>query len=222
MNLKKLILAFSTVLIIGSVSAQMTVTGGQTVVQLVTDVIVGGGLSISNITYNGTAPAAGIVQPGVQFFEYTGVDFPFASGVILRTDNAPTVNGDADLNALAAPFNVTNGSIVEFDFVATGDTMTFQYIFASSEYTSYTCSSFNDAFGFFLSGPGIAGPYTNGAINLATIPGTNTPVAINTVNSGFPANNPTCLAANPNYMTDNIYFTLSYNSIMTPIGGAYN
>jgi gliding motility-associated-like protein len=222
MNLKKIILAFSTVLIIGSVSAQMTVTGGQTVVQLVTDVIVGGGLSISNITYNGTAPAAGIVQPGVQFFEYTGVDFPFASGVILRTDNAPTVNGDADLNALAAPFNVTNGSIVEFDFVATGDTMTFQYIFASSEYTSFTCSSFNDAFGFFLSGPGIAGPYTNGAINLATIPGTNTPVAINTVNSGFPANNPTCLAANPNYMTDNIYFTLSYNSIMTPIGGAYN
>ena len=43
MNLKKIILAFSTVLIIGSVSAQMTVTGGQTVVQLVTDVIVGGG-----------------------------------------------------------------------------------------------------------------------------------------------------------------------------------
>jgi gliding motility-associated-like protein len=222
MKLKKIILSLSAFMLIGSASAQLTVTGGQTVVDLVTNVLVGGGLNISNITYNGTAPAADIVQPGVQFFEYTGVDFPFSSGVILRTDGAPSVNADPDLNALSAPFNVTNGSIVEFDFVATGDTMNFQYIFASSEYTSYTCSSFNDAFGFFLSGPGISGPYSNGAINLATIPGTNTPVAINTVNSGFPANNPTCLAANPNYMTDNIYFTLTYNTIMQPIGGGYN
>jgi len=207
---------------LGSATAQLTVTGGQTVVDLVTDVLVGGGLQISNITYNGSGPNAQIVQAGVQFFENNGTIFPFNSGIILRTDNAPSVAGDPDLNALSSPFQVTNGSIVEFDFVASGDTMNFQYIFASSEYTSFTCSSFNDAFGFFLSGPGITGPYTNGAINLATIPGTNTPVAINTVNSGFPANNPTCFLANPNYMTDNIYFTLSYNSIMTPIGGDYN
>lgn len=222
MNLKKIFVGFLVLVSASTAFAQMTTQNTLTVNQMVTDILVGGGLDVTNITYNGTAPAAGVVQPGVQFFEYVGTDFPFASGMVLRTDNAPTVNGDPDLNALSSPFNVTNGSIVEFDFVATGDTMNFQYIFASSEYTSFTCSSFNDAFGFFLSGPGIAGPYLNGAVNLATIPGTNTPVAINTVNSGFPANNQTCLNANPNYMTDNIYFTLSYNQIMQPIGGGYN
>lgn len=222
MNLKKILLGLMAFVSASSAFGQMTTQNTLTVSQMVTDILVGGGLDVTNITYNGTAPAAGVIQPGVQYFEYVGTDFPFSSGVILRTDNAPSVNADPDLNALSAPFNVTNGSIVEFDFVATGDTMNFQYIFASSEYTSYTCSSFNDAFGFFLSGPGISGPYSGGAINLATIPGTNTPVAINTVNSGFPANNQTCLNANPNYMTDNIYFTLSYNQIMQPIGGGYN
>ena len=214
-------------LLSSSLFAQMSVQNTQTVVDLTTNVLVGGGLPISNITYNGTAGAAAVVQPGVQLFNYVGSDFPFASGLVLRTDNAPSVNFDPDLNALSAPFNVTNGSIIEFDFVATGDTMNFQYIFASSEYTGYTCSSFNDAFGFFLSGPGISGPYTNGAINLATIPGTNTPVAINTVNSGVnPDWNGFCASANPNWQTDNIYFTLSFNDIMLPIAAspweAYN
>ena len=197
---------------------QLVVQNTQTVVNLTTNVLVGGGLPISNITYNGTAAAANQVQPGVQYFENNGTIFPFASGIVLQTGGAPSVNLDPDLNALSAN-NVTSGSVIEFEFVATGDTMNFRYIFASAEYASFTCSSFNDVFGFFLSGPGINGPYTNGAVNIATIPGTNTPVAINTVNSGIPANNSTCLAANPNYMSDNIYFTTSYNSILPPTNG---
>lgn len=217
MNLKKILLGFCTLFFVGSLSAQLTLVGGQTVVDLVTNVLVGGGLPISNITYNGSGPNANLVQGGVQFFNNNGTAFPFSSGMVLRTDNAPTVAGDSDLNALSFPNSVTNGSIVEFDFVATGDTMSFNFIFASAEYTSYTCSNVNDVFGFFLSGPGINGPYQNNAINIATIPGTNTPIGINTVNSGFPANNSTCLAANPNYMTDNIYFTLSYNSLIGPL-----
>ncbi len=205
--------------------AQITLTPGQTVVDLTQNVLTGNGLEALNITFNGSAPNAQVAQNGVQFFSIEpGTDFPFNSGLILRTDGAPSVNADPDLNALSSPFNVTNGSIIEFDFVATGDTMNFKYIFASSEYTSYTCSGFNDAFGFFLSGPGINGPYTNNAINLATIPGTNTPVAINTVNSGIatggsPQN---CLNANPLWQEHTIYFTTSFNQLFLPIGGGYN
>lgn len=205
--------------------AQMTLTPGQTVNQLTQDVLTGPSLEALNITFNGSAPNANIAQNGVQFFSVAaGSNFPFDSGVILRTDGAPSVNADPDLNALSAPFNVTNGSIVEFDFVATGDTMNFQYIFASSEYTGFTCSQFNDAFGFFLSGPGIVGPYTNNAINLATIPGSTVPVAINTVNSGVPSSgDPTnCIDANPDWQAHTVYFTTSFNPLFQNIGGGYN
>lgn len=205
--------------------SQITLTPGQTVEQLAQDVLTGSGLNALNITFNTSAADALLPQNGVQFFSIVpGTDFPFNSGVVLRTDGSPSANADIDLNALSSPYNVTNGSIIEFDFVATGDTMNFKYIFASSEYTSYTCSQFNDAFGFFLSGPGINGPYSNNAINLATIPGTNTPVAINTVNSGIATGGPqqNCLDANPLWLQHTVYFTTAYNDLFLPLGSNYN
>jgi hypothetical protein len=53
------------------------------------------------------------------------------------------------------------------------DVVSFQYVFASEEYNEFVGSRFNDVFGFFLNGT-----------NIALIPGTSTPVAINTVNCG--------------------------------------
>ena len=55
---------------------------------------------------------------------------------------------------------------------------------------------FNDAFAFFVAGPGITGPYSspggfpNGSVNVALIPGTTTPVTIDNVNNGFSATEP--------------------------------
>ncbi|MFZ9778474.1 MAG: choice-of-anchor L domain-containing protein, partial [Schleiferiaceae bacterium] len=106
---------------------------------------------------------------------------------------------------------------IQFSFLATGDSVEFDYIFASNEYSGYTCTNFNDVFGFFLIGPGINGaPLFNpngsvrmDSINLATIPGTNTPVAINTINGGAPTGSGTianCLAANPNFVAHSVYF----------------
>jgi gliding motility-associated-like protein len=99
--------------------------------------------------------------------------------------------------------------VIEFDFVATSDSISFVYVFASKEYTGYTCSPFNDVFGFFLSGNGINNNPGYSKVNLATIPGTTIPVAINTINQGFPSGSypaSTCAAANPNYVANSVYY----------------
>jgi gliding motility-associated-like protein len=201
---------------------QIVLSNTATVDSLTQHVLTGDGLDAQNILLNGDGPAALTVHPGVQFFSVvSGTDFPFQSGVILRTDDSPLSTVDPDLSFLAFPLPVSMGSVIEFDFVATGDTMKFQYMFVSSEYTSFTCSQWNDAFGFFLSGPGINGPYTDNAINLATIPGTNTPVAINTVNSGFPSpgfSPSLCENANPDWQDHTIYFTAEYNPLLDGLG----
>jgi hypothetical protein len=91
--------------------------------------------------------------------------------------------GDPDLQAIST-VAMNDAAILEFDFIPNGDSISFNYSFGSEEYNEYVCGTVNDAFGFFLSGPGISGPFSNGAINLANVPGTTIPVTINTVNNG--------------------------------------
>jgi len=65
----------------------------------------------------------------------------------------------------------------EFNIVPQGDSLKFGFVFASEEYLEWVGSSFNDVFGFFISGPGIGVD-----VNIALIPGTSDAVAINNVN----------------------------------------
>lgn len=135
-----------------------------------------------------------------------------------------TITPDLDLSQLSGwqqwdstgGNNIGNKSILEFNFVPTGDMVSLRYVFSSEEYERWTCTQYNDAFGFFLSGPGISGPYTNNALNIAYIPGSMSSVSINTVNSGrMDANNANgpwtdpfrpCLDANPSWQADSIYY----------------
>lgn len=199
--------------ILGAQAQNLSYQNTMTPTQLVNDILIGQGVTATNVTFNNSAANAGVVQQAARGF--TATNFPFTNGVYLRTQGAASVAGDPQLNGIANG-NVTNGAILEFDFVATGNLLSFRYIFASSEYTSFTCSGFNDAFGFFISGPGITG-----TANLATVPGTNVPVSINTVNSGTPsAGNPgPCAAADPNWQANSIYFTTQYGTFT---GEGYN
>lgn len=144
--------------------------------------ILGSGITISNITYTGGANASGTFTNGLS----SGIGI--ASGIILTTgsaadavgpnsaDNTTTENGltgDSDLDVLIPGFSTFDATILEFDFESAGGNLFFNYVFASEEYNEWVDSSYNDVFGFFLDG-----------MNIALIPGTTTPVAINNVNNG--------------------------------------
>lgn len=173
-----------------SLTAQIAVNNTNNANQLAQK-LVGPGVILSNATVQCNANQSGI-------FLATAANLGIDSGIVLTTGLAATnipnygVNGaqvnfananqgtpgDAALTALAG-VTTYDKCILEFDFTANGDSIFFQYVFGSEEYPQFNCSNYNDVFGFFISGPGYAVP-----TNIALIPGTNIPVAINSVNNG--------------------------------------
>jgi hypothetical protein len=196
--MKKLLLPF-LLFAYTSTIAQLTVDTTVTPAQAVEDIFLSNGVFISNITFNGQS--ATDLNPAVGIFSSNGSGLGIEHGILLSTGQAKGAEGD--YNSSAGFNNVTggiaddpdifglvagstyDGAILEFDFIATGDSMDFVYVFGSDEYEEWVGSAFNDVFGFFLSGPGINGTFTNGAVNIALVPGTSDPVAINTVNASM-------------------------------------
>jgi gliding motility-associated-like protein len=86
-------------------------------------------------------------------------------------------DGDSLLDSIIYPYETEQAAVLEFDFIPNGDSIKFNYVFASDEYPNQICSDDFDLFAFHVSGPSIVGNK-----NIALIPGTNFPVGINTVN----------------------------------------
>ncbi len=212
--------------------AQITTDSEITVSDLINDVMLGDGVNAFNITYNGLPGDTTTVQVG--YFDAQGSNFPIQEGLVMATANVEIIHGgltnqpdnfqnDPDLMALSGQ-NMNNCAIIEFDFTVDSDSVIFDYIFASAEYNSFTCTNFNDVFGFFLSGPGISGPFSDDAINIALIPGTDTPVGVNTVNGGAPTGSGSfqnCFDANPNFVEDSQYF-IDNNNVPNSISSTLN
>ncbi|MEM8583892.1 MAG: choice-of-anchor L domain-containing protein [Bacteroidota bacterium] len=99
-----------------------------------------------------------------------------------RTQDYGTTSLDADMLMLSGGQTIHDMAVLEFEFRPTSDTIDFDYVFASEEY----CEAFNetntDVFAFFISGPGINGPFSDNAENIAVLPDGTTNVKVNTVN----------------------------------------
>ena len=227
--------------------SQVNVTNTQNPFSLTQNTLVGNGVTPYNIKFNGvvqtaTSPVRDQASQFLVNFNPTNLGLT-GQGLLLTTGKssvalgpnnasgaysgtATPVTGDADLALLVnnSSTPIKNVAILEFDFVATGLSLNFDFVFGSEEYPEYVNSPYNDAFGFFLSGPGITGPYSLGAKNIALIPTTTTPISIGTVNNGF-NNNGTCtncayyynnsaIGVNPN--TSGL-LTVQYDGFTTPI-----
>jgi len=193
-----LVMIFAT-----AAQSQLVVTNNMTIEQYVQDVLLGQNVSVSNITYNGGSANSSNVQVGG--FECPDCNLGIESGYLMSTGSCDGAQGPntqtgytgasnglysgtdpdlVDLVTSAGGSSVNDWIIIEFDFIPLGDTIRFNYVWSSDEYDSYANSSFNDVFGFFISGPGINGSYQNNADNIALIPGTTISVGINTINNG--------------------------------------
>jgi len=153
---------------------------GTVTFQDLADNLLGEGVEISNLQYTGVNQASGL------FTNAESSGFGIDEGVILSCGLATNIlgpnsssgitgsngqPGDSDLNGLIPGFTTLDASVLEFDFVADFNSITFTYVFGSDEYLEYVNSSFNDVFGFFLDGQ-----------NVAKIPNSTDPVSINNVN----------------------------------------
>lgn len=171
---------------------QLVTTPGATPGSLVQNVLLGPGVTVSNIMYNGSPSA-------ISEFSATGTNLGITSGIVMTTgtvfnngsgpqgpnnssnsgvDN--NVGGSALLSGITGGSQTFNAATLEFDFIPYSDTVRFRYVFGSEEYPEFAPpnnSSYNDVFGFFISGPGIASPPQN----IAKLP-SGAIVSINNVN----------------------------------------
>jgi gliding motility-associated-like protein len=177
---------FFFLLIFSSAGAQITVTNNNNAA-LLAQQLAGPGVSISNATLTGIPNSSGT------FTSTAGCNLNMPSGIILTSgvatravgpNNFPAVGpilgepigpGDADIDAITGNSSL-DACVLVFDVTVLSDSLQFKYVFGSDEYLEFIPFGFFDAFAFIISGPGIT------TQNLAVVPNTATPVAINTIN----------------------------------------
>jgi len=191
---QKILFFISLLLLNNSIGfAQLVINNTYTPTQLVQNILVGSGVTVSNISYTtGGAKSIGAFTNGVTtnlglnsgIVLCTGYDSLIPNPATYFMSNSLGLPGDVDIDSISHQAQTYDACVLQFDFIPLSDTVKFRYVFGSEEYPKYVCSKYFDSFGFFVSGPGIAGPYSNNSINIALIPGTNFPVGINSVNNG--------------------------------------
>lgn len=172
-------------------SAQLTVASNSNPNDLASK-LVGAGVTITNATLNCPAGAAGTFSTGVTNEIGIGKGILLTSGQVSLA--AHSNNTESATGASGAPGNIAlnkllpqpppqtfDACMLEFDLESIGNTVTFEYVFASEEYEEYYCSKFNDVFGFLVTGPNPSGGAAYNDLNIALIPSTSKPVSINTV-----------------------------------------
>lgn len=212
--------------------AQISVTaasGTITPEQIIETVFLGDGVEVTSITHQGATNSTGFFTDGL-------ADIGIERGIVMGSGNVAEANNEAnffsssdvggptsdvDLDAIVDPaFGVFDVSRYEITFIPAADTLRFRYSFASEEYPEFSCSPFNDIFGFFITGPNPAGGMYNSE-NIALVPDLADPTGLTFTNlevsieNVHPMDGPGCPASFDEYYNDNSPSTsLAYDGFL--------
>lgn len=229
-HFKILIVLFLLSCVTHRTSAQnITVNPNITPADLVQNILINSScIAIENVSASGN-PSAN----GQSYASFTaGTNFPFSGGLVLSTSPSQNAegpynqadskgvqvqswNGDNDLNRALGINNSRQATVLEFDFTALTNSISFNYLFASNEYQfNYPCI-YSDGFAFLIKEVGSSEDYKN----LAVLPNLTTAVSATTVHPKInPITTPDgivkgCDAENETYFN-------GYNSAVSPINYA--
>lgn len=227
--MKRLLFLIAILCVVGGLLAQgnkisVTSAVGTNVDTLLQRHLAGEGVVISNGRFNNST--GNINASSIGTFQKNNTNFPFSRGIYMHTNllnggassYSDNSNNFTDKNLSDLVSNIEHGCALDFEFTAYADTFSFNYIFASQEYASYTCTQYNDVFAFFLKG---FDPVTGNirTWNVALLPNTLTvqnpngiPVTINSVNGGCSPGKSCGTLPNCYNGTYSQYFTTGYNN----------
>ena len=178
--------------------------GSSAAVQMLVSSLLGGGITVvpGSVQYTGATAASGLfINGGTDLNTTVGINY----GVVLTTGDARFVSGSATsaddfpnkttafgagiLNTLTrntspgsslfsslTSAQTFNASILSFQFIPTGSSITLKYVFGSEEYGDVVNTGFP---------PDVLGIFVNG-VNYARVPGTSVPVSTASINCGGP------------------------------------
>jgi hypothetical protein len=120
------------------VKSQLITSGGLTAQQLVQNILVGNGVTVSNVTATGPANCLGKFTTGA-----SATNLGLASGIVMSTGgfaNVPNANsyflsnslsgsGDPLLATLSGGYTSYDAVVLEFDFIPLSNTVNFRYVF---------------------------------------------------------------------------------------------
>lgn len=147
--------------------------------------LIGSGITLKHSDVEGAAEQWGHARG----FVSSGAAWVLSTGNVAEAVGDPSVTastslgnpGNSSLSGLAGG-QTYDAAAYRATVVPTGTTLHVRYAFATEEFPDYVFSSFNDVMGIFVNGS-----------NCAHVPGTNTPVSVNSINT----------QSHPEYFIDN-------------------
>ena len=184
-----------------TIQAQISITLPSNIEAAIQQKLAGSGVTISNVKME---RLSGVSQVAIfnNGTENTGAkpNIGIESGIVLSTGDTSSLawqtkdaygwsigRSTTEEHDLLKLLNnnaiyINDPVVITFDLVPTTNNITIDFAFGSDEYEHFVGDqNYIDAYGFFISGPGINGTFTNNAVNVAQFPNGD-PVSTNYVN----------------------------------------